>query len=689
MNNKNALIALAYIKESPNPLTVFCNYIIICLNKGIDYKMRHDEIVEAIEKEFGLKMPHHMIKMCCRILCNEKRIIKLKNGAGYELKDFSFDMNEFEMKRDAFMGKERLLINGLMSYAEDFKCNWTYEKTREYLANFLIIQGNAVNIFAENNIESPDKQNFVPPEWYIGKYVSKLLENNDDDRTQYLLDIINGLMIYIGVYETQDYTQDREQKFKGTSFFIDTKLLLRLMGFSWQLEVESAQEFANLIIKEYGGNICVFEHTIGEVESALYNAAESLKRGEEIYDYELRMYSSLNKCNEYDFKLFSQSVRQVITEKLKFNIQDFADWNQHSSITNNLDNKKLADFIKSKHPTWKDRAIDNDVNTINYINILRKGDYSVKYGGKRKLPVFITSNTLLVWDVREYIQQYGDEDKGVANWRVNALPIISDNMLMCRLWLPKAQNLSSLPTMTLARNAFAAQQTNTVFFDKMRRTAKELQSKHNIDMIDISVVRKEKLEEVLVKNVAGNVEEVTTEALATTIDELVAFETDKLHKDLENQKEESNTKTVIIQKQKEQIIRSAVQRYKDKIGAGRFLIQGARLFWLWVALIFGIVGFVLPKLKGVSVLKQLPYFGVVYIILFLIIKVGEKILNRQSVNQFIIEKAVTHVWNKYSRHVESTLVGLETDYEKEILQACVEETPLLYFYQGYCEVKMD
>lgn len=623
MNNRNALIALAYIKESANPLTVFCNYIIICLNKGIDYKMRHDEIAEAIEKEFGLKMPHHMIKMCCRILCNEKRIIKLKNGAGYELKDFSYDMNEFEMKRDVFMGKERLLINGLMSYAEDFKCNWTYEETREYLANFLIMQGNAVNIFAEDNIESPDTQNFVPPEWYIGKYVSKLLENNDDDRTQYLLDIVNGLMIYIGVYETQDYTQDREQKFKGTSFFIDTKLLLRLMGYSWQLEVESAQEFANLIIKEYGGNICVFEHTIGEVESALYNAAESLKRGEEIYDYELRMYSSLNKCNEYDFKLFSQSVRQVITEKLKFNIQDFADWNQHSSITNNLDNEKLADFIKSKHPTWKDRAIDNDVNTINYINILRKGDYSVKYGGKRKLPVFITSNTLLVWDVREYIQLYGDEDKGVANWRVNALPIISDNMLMCRLWLPKAQNLSSLPTMTLARNAYAAQQTNTVFFDKMRRTAKELQSKHNIDMIDISVVRKEKLEEVLVKNVAGNVEEVTTEALATTIDELVAFETDKLHKDLANQKEESNNKTVIIQKQKEQIIRSAVQRYKDKIGAGRFLIQGTRLLWLWVALIFGIVGLVLPKLKGASVLKQLPYFGAVYVILFLIIKIGE------------------------------------------------------------------
>ncbi|WP_152614237.1 hypothetical protein [Robinsoniella peoriensis] len=687
MNNKNALIALAYIKESPNPLTVFCNYIIICLNKGKNYKLRHDEIAKDIEKEFGLKMPHHMIKMCCRILCNEKRIVRLQNGAGYELKDFSFDMNEFDMKRDAFMNKEKLLINGLMSYAEDYNRKWTYDETREYLTNFLVMQGNAANIFEKRNMKSIESEKFVPPEWYIGKYVSELLENNNDERTKYLSDIINGLMIYIGVYETQDYTQDREQKFKGTTFFVDTKLLLRLMGYSWKLEVESAQEFANLIEKEYGGNICVFEHTIGEVESALYNAAESLKRREEIYDYELRIYSTLNECNEFDFKIFAQTVRQTITDKLHFKIQDITDWSQDSSRTNHLDNTKLKEFIKSRHPMWKDRAIDNDVKTINYINILRKGDYSAKYGGKRKLPVFITSNTPLVWDVREYIQIHGDEDKGVAGWKVNALPIISDNMLMCRLWVPKAQNLSSLPTMTLARNAYAAQQTNSVFFDKMKRTAKELQKKHpNIDVIDISDIRREKLEEILVKKVAGDLEEITTEVLAITIDELVTFEAEKLNKDMENWKEQNSSKTVIIQRQKEQIIRSAVQRYKDKIGTGKLLIQGAELFWLWGVLIFGILALALPKLKGVSMLKDLPYFGLGYIVLYLLIKIVEKIFYKQSVNQKIIEKVVMYVWGKYSKRVKFTLVGLEVDYTNEILQACIEETPLFFYYQKYCNI---
>lgn len=685
MKNKNVLVALAYIKESSNPLDVFCNYIIICLNKGKGYRMRHDEVAEAIRSEFGLSMPHHMIKMCCRILCNDKRIVRLKNGEGFELKDFSYDVSEFEKKREIFWDKERLVVNGLISFVEEFKCKWSYDDARRYLENFLILQGNAVTIFAEKNIEPPVKQNYIPPEWYIGKYISKLLERNEDERTQYLLDIINGLMIYIGVHETQDYNQDREQKFKGTTFFVDTKLLLRLMGYSCKLEIESAKELVNLIVNEYGGNIGVFEHTIGEVESALHNAAECLKRRDDIFDYELRMYSHTNNLDPYDFEIYEKSVRKIITDKLKFKVQDSVDWDKHSIINNNIANGEMVSYIKKRHQTWKDRAVINDVNTINHINILRRGDYSIKYGGKRKLPVFITTNTLLVLDIREYIKQYRDEDKGIANWRENALPIISDNMLMFRLWLPRAKNMSALPAMTLARNAYAAQQANTAFFDKIRKTAKELKGKHkDVDVINVSDLMKEKLEENLVKNTKGNIEELTTEILAMSLDEVVAFKTDKLNEKLKNKTKESDNKTIIIQKHKEQIITSAVKRYNNKLGIGWFVIKGAELFWLWIVLAFGIIELFISMQSETLPKNQLTIQGAIFVALFIAIKIFENILDRGSMRDKVIEVAVKYVWRKYSKKVESTLVGLELDYRNEILQACIEQTPILRRYQKYC-----
>ena len=217
------------------------------------------------------------------------------------------------------------MVNGLISCVEDYNIQWDYTQAREHLTNFLLVRGNAVSIFSSKTIEVIDREKYVPNEWYVGKYISYLLECNDD-RTDYLIDIINGLMIYIGIYETTDYTQDKSQKFRGTNFYFDTKLILRLLGYSWKLEVEAAKELSDLIVKEYGGNICLFDHTIGEIQYALNTAADNIKRGELITDYELRTYVELHKCTDYDLKLYAQTVKDTIEKKLGFKIQPTIEW---------------------------------------------------------------------------------------------------------------------------------------------------------------------------------------------------------------------------------------------------------------------------------------------------------------------------------------------------------------------------
>jgi hypothetical protein len=99
------------------------------------------------------------------------------------------------------------------------------------------------------------------------------------------------------------------------------------MGYSWELEVQSAIELLELITKEYGGNICVFEHTIGEIENALSTAAENLKNGIQINDLELRMYVDLKKVKSFELELASESVRRNIEMTFNCHIQPNIDWN--------------------------------------------------------------------------------------------------------------------------------------------------------------------------------------------------------------------------------------------------------------------------------------------------------------------------------------------------------------------------
>lgn len=249
----------------------------------------------------------------------------MPQGAGYLCQDESFDLNAFEEKKDQLSHKEWVIVNGLLNFAEDYNLPWTYDDAKRYLTDFLVVRENAVRIFSKNYIEEIEREKYIPNEWYVGKYVSHILECNDG-RSEYLLDVVNGLMIYLGVYETKDYYQDCTQKFKGTDFYLDTKLLLRVMGFSWKLEKESAQELVDLIQKDYGGNVCVFEHTIGELESALYTASECLAKDEAIIDSELRIYAELNNCSAYDLKLHSKSVRGIVN-KLGFKITEAVEWN--------------------------------------------------------------------------------------------------------------------------------------------------------------------------------------------------------------------------------------------------------------------------------------------------------------------------------------------------------------------------
>lgn len=670
LGNNNALIALAYIKENNNPLMVFCNYILYCLSKASSNTLRHDELTDKIKDEFGLIMPNHMAKVCVGVLVKDRKVIKLRNGAGYKLIDFNFNIEEFDRKRHLLRSKEEDLVNGLIRFVKKFEYDWTYDQAREQLANFLVERENAYNLFATGTIDRVSKS--VPNEWYVSRYITSLLENKSTV-TDYLIDIVNGLMIYIGVYQTQNYSQEKDKKFKETDFYIDTKLLLRAMGFSWTLEVEATKELIDLIKSEYGGNICVFEHTIGEIESALFNAADALKCGEKIYDYELATFAVLNKCNVYDFELYIKSVRKRI-EELDYEIKPSSDWNDSDTRKHNLDWDKLCDFIKERHPNWKDRAIRNDMASINNINILRKGDYSENYGGKKRLPIFITSNSLLVRDIREYILKHGDDDVGTANWCVSSLPIITDNMLMCRLWVPKATCLTSIPILTLSRNAYAAQQASIPFLEKLKETMLEIKGKHNVNIIDISDVRKSKLEEILIKNTCGDLDELTPDVMATSVDELISLETLTLNQNIDDLKEDKAKDTLTISKQEQQIVKSACARYINKLGASGIIIFSAQNWWVITSLLLGIISIYF---------SQLNTSNFTYMAISLLLKLLEKVFDKPIITHFLLYKTVNIAWKSYSNRIRRTLIGLEKDYENSILKNCMIENKLLCKYQDY------
>ena len=102
---------------------------------------------------------------------------------------------------------------------------------------------------------------------------------------------------------------------------------------------------------------------------------------------------------------------------------------------------------------------------------------------------------------------------------------------------------------------------------------------------------------------------------------------------------------------------------------------------------FRIIELGLSALKGIQWLQGLSWFGIIYIFLFIVLKLLEKIVNRKCVEEFLISKAITFTWNRYSDKVRSGLLNFEKNKEREILLACIEVNPILSQYRRYCNLE--
>lgn len=686
MNNTNALVALAYIKINDNPLKVFCNLILYTLVTSATGSLRGDELKEAINEKFGLDMPQNLIKNCANLLRKNSQIKFLPNGAGYSIDKANFNDIEFESNMDKLKQQETKFLQSMIDFVlTKYAIEWTLDDAKKYLTYFLDSEGNGAKIFLNN--ELPDENQEVHPSWYIGRYVSEIQKQRekgwDNHEALFLKDIINGLMIYQGIFYTNDYQQDKNQKFKDTVFYFDTKLVLRLLGYSYAEQVISTKELYNLITKDYNGKVGVFNQTINEVENIMEKAGEKYKKRQIINNPEIRAFIEMNKTEASILSELSFSIRGRLEKEFNIVIDADIDWNKINSRNNNINFDDIVDFIVKKN-NWNRKSVKNDVEIISRINILRDGDYTVCYGGKKKLPIFITSNVELVNSFKSYVKN--ETNKNVDVWNTKYLPIVSDTMLLFRLWVPCANKYSNLPALTLSRYAYAAQNPNSQFFNNLREKAKSYGDTKKIDFIDIDEVRKRQLEDILIVKSHGVSNKIDDEMIAMSLEELIKrnelflrAQNDFLNSYVENETKKLRT-------QQDEINRLYAEKFINKIGFKKLLITLSQGWWILSTIFIISVLSIIDFYIGIN--DFTPFLtAFTPSIIELILTLLDKYTEKRDLQNFLVKKSVRYVWRKYAESIKIELSkkpNLNTNDIKRILEYCLEHTSIFSKYKRFC-----
>lgn len=669
MSSNNSFIALSFIRETENPYELFCKYIEYSLYKAKNNSLTYDKLLLSFKKNSGLNIPNYIFNHCLKIMFSNKSITKINNNTSYKLLQMSINIPEFEERQKVLSVQNLALINDLIKYVfNEFNKTWDISKAQNRFSNFLLSEDNAYSIFIDINTSSSyDKYS---DEWIIQSFV-KFLQIQKNVYYNYLMEVINGLTIYMGVL----YTDPNEKSLNAynTDFYLDTKLVLRYLGYSTAIYSQSIKQLVDVIKNDYDGNICVFEHTVSEVGSALYNAHIALNNNQDIFDDELRFYQKLNNIDSDDLRVYSESIQYEL-EQNDIRIQKKIQWEDNTCWINSINEDLLFNEIKKHRKIYKKTSIENDVKAMNQINMLRNGDYSVHFGGENKLPIFVTSNTLLVKNVKDFILKDIEEDSS-STWKIGKMPIISDTALMCKLWANTKEKNVSIPELLFSKNAHSILAYDDSFYSNLKERSAQLKEKYKFKVLDLPNERLEKIEKIIIKNNNGNIQYLTDDELYFTIEESYKVDRMALEGTVLLQNEIIEEKNNIISIKDKQLISAYSDKHINKLGLNILLIVLGKLWWIISTVIFAFISYwAFPKLNITNnipvlikvIFSALPIFTV--IILEIMKKYTEK--KENAIAEWFIKKAC----NNYKERISNQLSPKEKEFEQEILDYCIEHT---------------
>lgn len=685
MENPNALIAIAHVTENAkNPYAAFCEYIKYCMMSGPEDVFTEQGIRDAVNKEFGIKLPHHVVVRCLDSL-NADQFVSIEDNHVVK-RVGSFDISAFEQARKSFRDTETALINALIKYVEKYGKSWSEEFAREQLISILSRDSLAYDVFFQDHPSiqnktsdskvldddeyrdenEDDSQPMFPDITYAGKFIIDTISTESAIK-DYLVKICEGLMVCVGTYQMPSNGKNPILPFiKGTTFFFDTRLLLRFLGCAGEAATEAARELVSFV-QNNGGTICYYPHTFQEMLDALDRAKRQLDQGELPRDREMLLYSKKVKHNPMVFAAKRDNLKDELAEAhiCRRGLQEYTEKDKLKF------GFSLDDFRRymEDNTDWDRIAVSNDACSIWETHMSRAGNYQFYFGTADRLNVFVTTNTRLISLALDY-KEARPATPALKHWKRNRLPLITDGRLTCRLWTPATGN-DKLPLMRLAANAVAAQQPTRRYYEKVKELA--LQLKEQVpaySQIALPEFFDDELSDTILKKTEGNEAAFDLSTLASSVSELVELKTQDHAKEIDAVRTERDKYSEKLEQQTQSVIIGAVNHWKNKMGFSGF--------WLWVSLnwnfVFAPIVAVLTAFLGSGLNTNNIWWIAGAIIL---LTIAEKLSSSRLVARAFLKKALPSAQEKYKEKILKNLRPIELEHKEEILYRVFNETVLL------------
>lgn len=515
--------------------------------------------------EYGLIIPNYaLLSICNRAAKRNCSLLKRDSGIFF-VNDNVICNYDNSKKRHELEEKFDLIVNRIIQYASrSFGIQPSKDEISEAIVAFLKHHDLDI-LFAAKDLSVLPRSNSTAKMKYVICSFAIHAKENGPELFKALVDLAIGNALACSIlYSNTSYSG----KLKDLNLYIDTPLILTLVGLSGSFKKVAFEELLDML-KEEKANLRILETTRGEVDHILNQCHKILEKGEENIDLD-KASISVRHCVNNNISATDLEMKIVHLDSLlishgivKSKVPDYMDSRQFQIKEEEL-KQTIVDTYKTHRPDFVltqslERTIDRDVKVLSGIYRFRQGIRPRTIRQSKDL--FITSNTSLAYASRLY-ELKRDNDSAIIP------SCLTDVFVGTVLWLQSPQKVAELSEKKFIADCYAANQPTETLLTAYVKEINKLKNDNQISLDEYYLLRSHRVAlNLLEERTMGDPAEITGETISQIIAQIKAdirgkadqdlkdeqFAHDWTKKQLKDTKEELRNRDIVIENRAERI----------------------------------------------------------------------------------------------------------------------------------------
>jgi hypothetical protein len=503
---EDSLVSLAVLKvnwdqKGKDYVDNFVPFVGEALRRSPQNQVSIPQLQTIIKDDFGLVIPQGALNT---LLHRAHRYGYVIRQRGIYERNLAEIPGTFIAQRESAARQQRALTQKLVDFCRTaYGVEWTEAQAEEALIRHLQRSGVAILAASVNGLPIPQPADDVPnADFLVSSFVLDL-NHRDPDGFGFLETMMKGHMLATALF-LPDISK-ANQKFNDLEVFVDTRLLMRALGFEGEGLRTSVVELLTLLYR-MNVTLSCFDITVDEMRGVLDAAQNALRhtRGQQrpilfsVYEHFVSVGAKPSDI---------ESIMARLEDRLRVLHVRVKQTPKHT-IELGLDERRLDEVIVEEIPNIRLEAKRHDVDCLTAIHRLRKGQ---RYSDiERSRYVFLTSNYSLA---RAAAKFFGEQ----YEW--NTAPLcVSDHTLATLAWVKNPSYVADFSRHRLIADSYAALSPSAELWKRYSDEVARLREAGNISddeyqLLRYSIVAKKALMDETLGSTEAFTEGTVTEVL--------------------------------------------------------------------------------------------------------------------------------------------------------------------------------